>query len=373
MHLLDHANAAAGGQYTHGDPKTSPITLPSAHTPDSLNAFQEELITPLEDVGQVLDKTNKTQLSKVLALQGYATQRPRTGTDRFAVATDMNDLIYVKLTGITSRWVAVGDTANIWHSEGGDGVADWAQSTVAGSDNLNAVAFGAGVVVAVGAAGKILSSADGGITWTDRTGVTANALNRVVFAAGTFVACGASGTIIQSTDGITWNIRTSGLSGDIFALAYNGTKFLALPTSQALNATSTDGITWATAAISSLTYLDLAGSTRTGKWVTTTGTVLGGSTDDFTSGIGSEQTSTDPIQSVRYIPELDAFVTAGREASAEANTFYIGFGDTTWARVFDVDITNLWNASAWGPGYFLAMAETGVWSRSYATMFKAFG
>lgn len=376
MHLLDHANAAAGGQYTHGDPKTVPRTEPSGHTLDSLNAFQEEIITPLEDVGQVLDKTNKAQLSKVIALSDYATQRPRTGTQRFAVGVDLNDVAYINLPGITSRWIAVGDTTDIWHSEEADIVQNWAQSTVLGGGDLKSIAVGAGVVIVVGTGGAIVSSADGGVTWTDRSGVTANDLNRVVFAAGSFVAAGASGTIIQSADGITWNLRSSGLSANINALAYNGAIFLALEAGIAQNATSSDGITWANAStVSPLVFFELTASTRTGKWFATIGGSIITSTDEFESVQDVEVTSgTAVFLSIRYITELDAIVTAGFDTGPEAESFQIGFGDTApdWAIVYDVEISPFWNAVAFGPGYFLAMADTGVWARSYASLFNAF-
>lgn len=66
----------------------------------------------------------------------------------------------------------------------------------------NAIAFGAGRFVRVGAAGVIEHSSDGS-AWTAATSGTATALNVVAYGGGRFVAAGGS-VAVESTDGMTW-------------------------------------------------------------------------------------------------------------------------------------------------------------------------
>jgi hypothetical protein len=67
---------------------------------------------------------------------------------------------------------------------------------VPGKD-LNAVAYGNGLFVAVGYGGTILTSPDGA-GWTARTSGTSNALLGVAYGNGKFVAVGQYGIILTS-------------------------------------------------------------------------------------------------------------------------------------------------------------------------------
>lgn len=97
--------------------------------------------------------------------------------------------------------------------------------------NLNAVTWANGLYVAVGARGKILTSADG-VQWTTRTsktiyelfGVTAGKINEKNY----FVAVGAQGTILQSTNGVEWLPAKSNTVADLFAVGYGEGTFLAV-------------------------------------------------------------------------------------------------------------------------------------------------
>ena len=120
------------------------------------------------------------------------------------------------------------------------------------SQDLYALANnGAGLTVATGAAGTIITSSDGA-AWTAQTSGTANALNAVTYgydsvnARYIFVAVGAAGTVIYSTDGVTWTPATAsgtwptlrgvtyGLAAGVFVAVGDGGTVL----------TSPDGITW---------------------------------------------------------------------------------------------------------------------------------
>lgn len=123
-----------------------------------------------------------------------------------------------------------------------DGAQVWLARTSGTANNLKGVVFGAGLFVAVGAAGTVITSPDG-ITWTSRTSGTANALNAVTWSGSSFIAVGASGTIISSTDGITWTTESSGVSAALNGIKFGGGLFVAVGASGTI-LTSPTGVTW---------------------------------------------------------------------------------------------------------------------------------
>lgn len=118
----------------------------------------------------------------------------------------------------------------------------WLSRTSGTANSLNGIAFGAGLFVAVGAAGTVISSPDG-ITWTARTPGTANALNAVTWNGTKFVAVGAAGTIISSTDGIAWTVETSGVALALNGVGFGGGLFVAVGATGTI-LTSPTGVTW---------------------------------------------------------------------------------------------------------------------------------
>lgn len=137
-----------------------------------------------------------------------------------------------------------------------DALTTYSYSTLP-SASMADVAYGAGVYVAVGYYGAIVVSSDAE-TWTNvktkadsssYTGVT-NAstfgFSSVSYGAGVFVATGGDGVILTSTDGLNWTQRTSGVTsnlGDVEFLTFMGTPtFYVGTTGKVLK--STDGITW---------------------------------------------------------------------------------------------------------------------------------
>ena len=115
--------------------------------------------------------------------------------------------------------------------------------------DVESIAFGNGVFVAVGTNGSVASSTDG-VTWTSRTGtLTGSMIGRVVFGAGCFIVTGTGNTAMRSTDGINWSSVSLGLpTGGAFdspeALIWTGTKFVAAALNTQNISTSDDGITW---------------------------------------------------------------------------------------------------------------------------------
>jgi hypothetical protein len=113
----------------------------------------------------------------------------------------------------------------------------WTQRLFAGPE-LRAVAFGAGVYVAVGDDGTIRRSTNA-TTWTTVASGTTNDLSGVAFGNGTFVAVGYSAStngnpiVLTSTDGSTWtNTSASATSGllswhDLRHIKWANNRFLA--------------------------------------------------------------------------------------------------------------------------------------------------
>lgn len=118
------------------------------------------------------------------------------------------------------------------------------QRTTSTTNGIYGIAYGAGLFVAVGDTGTILTSPDG-ITWTARASGTTLNLRSIVFANGVFIIVGYAHVILTSSTGITWASRTNTLVADTGAIAYGAGSFVAVD-STGVPATSPDGITWTT-------------------------------------------------------------------------------------------------------------------------------
>ena len=135
----------------------------------------------------------------------------------------------------------------------------WTPHNPAPNDDWLAVTYGAGLFVAVGRSGQIVTSPDG-VVWTNRAaGLFPSsqppALHKVVWNQNGFVAVGAGGTILHSANGMSWTKANSGLSEDLIALAAGASLYVAAPnitlrqTSNILLVWSQDGLVWEPAVI----------------------------------------------------------------------------------------------------------------------------
>ena len=125
-----------------------------------------------------------------------------------------------------NRIVIVGDNGDIWYK---DIITAWISGTVMGSavtENINSVAYGNSLFVAVGDNGVILNSVDG-ITWTQITSsyITTNTLNKVRFLNGYFFATGKNNTLLQSNNGSNWT-SVSGVTSVVPYYSIQGADFL---------------------------------------------------------------------------------------------------------------------------------------------------
>lgn len=132
-------------------------------------------------------------------------------------------------------YVVVAATGNIFSS---DDLVTWT-SRFAGTNNLNDVIFANGIFVAVGVTNTIRTSTDG-ITWTAATAT--GVWRRIIYANSLFVVIGDSGALATSTNGTTWSVRTSGTSGNLLDVVWNGSIFVAVAPNNFT--TSSNGATW---------------------------------------------------------------------------------------------------------------------------------
>lgn len=102
---------------------------------------------------------------------------------------------------------------------------------------------GAGKIVAVGGSGVIRYSTDGGGTWLNGNSPVAVNLYSVTYGNGKWVAVGANGTVLVSTDATSWLIVTPITAEDLYAVAYLGF-FMAVGTNGEFIASFDDGVTW---------------------------------------------------------------------------------------------------------------------------------
>jgi len=143
----------------------------------------------------------------------------------------------VNMTGVTygaAGFVACRyeNQANIVTSP--DGIT-WTLRNSYPNSYLNAVAYGNGRYIAVGAdyvsgsiwGHAILTSTDG-VSWTRVYHTdTEGELYAVTWTGSMFVAVGKGGRIVYSTTGTSWTVATSGTTKDLYSVAYGNGKYIA--------------------------------------------------------------------------------------------------------------------------------------------------
>lgn len=154
---------------------------------------------------------------------------------------DINAAIYAD-----GRFVVAGAGGGCAYSANG---TSWTVGGAISGMTTSGLAYGAGLYVAVGNLGQLLTSPTA-VTWTSRTSsFGSSAMLSVVYGAGVFVATGDNGKIATSPNGITWTQRTSPFLGTetVARVLFDGGKFVAFAQASGTIskiATSPDGITW---------------------------------------------------------------------------------------------------------------------------------
>ncbi len=114
---------------------------------------------------------------------------------------------YYGISCKASNCVAVASSGSVAYSTGSSGAEDWNTASTGVTTPLRGVhVYSADEdVIAVGNAGKIITSTDGGVTWTVQTSGTTRNLYDVYMGSSTGWAVGDTNTIMRTVDeGVTW-------------------------------------------------------------------------------------------------------------------------------------------------------------------------
>ena len=124
---------------------------------------------------------------------------------------------------MNETFVAAGDGGTILTSALG---TTWTRGDSGETVNLLGLGGSNGIFVGVGTSGMILTSPDG-VAWDRRTvAATVADLNDVTAGSAGFVAVGQAGAIVTSPNGVSWSVRGSGVSNDLFRLAFANGRFV---------------------------------------------------------------------------------------------------------------------------------------------------
>lgn len=128
-----------------------------------------------------------------------------------------------------ARYVAVGDGGTIITSP--DAVK-WELANTGGFA-FNGVAYGNGMFIAVGGAGRVCRSDDGGETWSDMPPLDVT-LNSIIFESGLFLSCGnfdfsaGRSSIFVSPDGVQWTSAEAPVNVALNGIAYGAGVYVAV-------------------------------------------------------------------------------------------------------------------------------------------------
>ena len=122
-----------------------------------------------------------------------------------------------------TQFVAVGDSGTVTASP--DGTA-WAKKPSGTTDALFGIAWTGSRFVAVGDKATILVSPDAN-AWSRIVvdSLPAYPLYAITSTPGKLVAVGGNGTILSSANGTNWTKRSSGVFGNLYSIAWSGTRF----------------------------------------------------------------------------------------------------------------------------------------------------
>jgi len=222
-HRIDSATKEVDA---HGSGKHGFGEFPTATqlTEAWFDSVQEEHIAPIEDEGVALDKTDQHQLLKALKLRRQRNALRNWQVIDTTVDPKHNALASSPHADGTTRWVAVGQQdggAALWRYSAGGSRWSAPVGGMPASTEMAAVASdGAGLFVAVGAGGKILTGPYN-LPVAQTSGVAVN-LSSVCWAGALnlWVAVGSSGTILKSPDGETWTTVSTGGSEVFSSVAF---------------------------------------------------------------------------------------------------------------------------------------------------------
>ena len=172
--------------------------------------------------------------------------RSTDGGVTWSAITLATNTYYSGVAANGATFVAVSGTGYINYSTNSGATWSSAGQPLGSNFSFSAIAYGAGVFVAIGSnfvsSNRQYATSTNGSTWTVRTfpGSGGAGWSTITFGGGKFVTVGG-GTWFTSTDGITWTSQTGGTA--VNSLAY-GSGYYVSATYPDQVGYSTDGLNW---------------------------------------------------------------------------------------------------------------------------------
>jgi Divergent InlB B-repeat domain/Right handed beta helix region len=129
----------------------------------------------------------------------------------------------------------------------------WTELASGSTSTLWGVAYGAGMFVAVGDRGTVLTSPDGE-SWSVRSVPTSQTLWGLNYGNGRFVAAGDSGVILTSTNGATWDLSPSGVSAALTDVAFAGNTCVVVGTDGTILTSMSGSAPWSRQAVNTTNH-----------------------------------------------------------------------------------------------------------------------
>lgn len=226
------------------------------------------------------------------------------------------------------RFVATGLMGTVMVST--DGIT-WDLHRLGGSSGITALSYGNGRYLGIGESNSVWTSVDA-VTWVlQNPQALGNAhllsigQTSLIFADGAFVAVGQRGLVARSTDGQDWQVSFAPTEKNLYSIAFNGERYLAM-TTEGDAFVSSDGSTWSTT-----TSVPATGTTSmafgAGRFVVTSSEGLYSSVDGtlWTKRIPFESRTTQGLQF-----SAAGFLAPAYGFQAGFSGYYISTDGETW-------------------------------------------
>ena len=232
--------------------------------------------------------------------------------------------------------------------------------------NINAIAYGNGILVAGGSSGTMIYSDDDGDTWNlvSDSGFGTNTINEIIFGNGTFIAVGQNGRVSYSTNnGTTWTASTTSTFGSLYiqGIAYGNGRFVAGAFTNPNNiiAYSTDnGETWTavTETVFGTTYMLRSMGFGNDRFIAAGNTIAYSNDEGLTWTRSVTDNPTGQISGIAY--NNGHFVAGAYDASGNS-LFYSNDNGDNWIVASGIDTIGNVYSVIYGNGYFVAAGSTG--------------
>lgn len=253
----DGTNATWAPVSSYSAPTIGSTQITSGSTVTSITGLNEISVNQINGISNFSTSPNFLLMSSYNAVASYSSNGVTWTAITLPVAKTWNALAYGN-----GRYIAIGafgTDAMIYSTDG----INWTQGT-SPTSTIYTLSYGNGNFLAISNTGTPYTSTNG-VVWTQRTFHTTISIgstyNNARFANGKFIVLdnNNSTTASVSTDGITWSAGTMPVAGYWSSLTYGNGKYVAIAQSETKAAYSTDGFSWTLSTLpSSRNWYDIA-------------------------------------------------------------------------------------------------------------------